>query len=174
MCLDDDPALIPGWGPVIADIARQVAREQETTPPWYWDVTDHRGNLLHHGHTRRRPTPTEAAYVKARDRTCRAPGCRRPALRCDLDHQRPHSHGGPSHRGALCSLCEHHHYLRHEHGYIYHRIHIGTYLVQSPSGQHWLITPDGDLILTAEDMPPPTPPGDLAALFHQYDPDDDG
>jgi hypothetical protein len=27
--LDDNPAEIPGWGPVIADVARQVAREQD-------------------------------------------------------------------------------------------------------------------------------------------------
>jgi len=174
MCLDSDPALVPGWGPVIADIARQVAAEQQARPPWYWDVTDERGNLLHHGHTRRRPTPTEAAFVKARDRTCRAPGCRRPALWCDLDHEKPYSAGAPSHRGALCSLCEHHHYLRHEHGYIWHRIHHGTYLVDSPSGRHYLVTPDAHLILTAEDLPPRPPPADLAALFTQSHDNDDG
>jgi hypothetical protein len=165
MCLDDDPALIPGWGPVIADIARQVAHDQQTRPPWYFDITDDRGNLLHHGHTRRRPGSVEAGFVRARDRTCRAPGCRRPAMICDLDHRQPWARNGPSHRGGLCTLCAHHHALRHEHGYVYHRIHIGSYLVESPSGRHWLVTPDGDLILTAEDRDPPPPAHDLAELF---------
>jgi len=172
MCLDDDPALIPGWGPVIADIARQVAHEQETRPPWYWDVTDARGNLLHHGHTRRRPTPTEAAFVKARDRTCRAPGCRRPAMSCDLDHRQPWSRHGPSHRANLCAYCPHHHALRHEHGYVTHRIYHGTYLTETGSGRRYLVTPDADLILTADDLPPRPPPADLATLFDH--PDDHG
>ena len=174
MCLDDDPALIPGWGPVIADIARQVAHDQQSRPPWHFDVTDERGNLLHHGHTRRRPTSTEAGFVKARDRTCRAPGCRQPAMICDLDHRQPFAHAGPSHRGGLCTLCAHHHALRHERGFVWHRVHIGSYLVESRTGRHWLVTPDGDLILTAEDRQPGPPPSDLAELFDPADDDEAG
>jgi hypothetical protein len=143
--------------------------EQEHRPPWFWDVTDERGNLLHHGHTRRRPTPTERAFVAARDRTCRAPGCTRPALHCQQDHRQPHAHGGPTHRGNLCSLCAHHHALRHEHGYVFHHIHLGTYLLESASGRHWLITPDGDLILTGEDIQPGPPPGYVASVFGYRD-----
>jgi hypothetical protein len=105
MCLDDNPGLVDGWGPVIADIARQVALDQEQNPMWRWSVVDSSGNLLHHGHTGRRPTATEKAFVKARDRTCRAPGCRRPAMRCDDDHRQEWSKNGPSHRGNLCVLC---------------------------------------------------------------------
>jgi hypothetical protein len=154
---------------VIADVARQVAHDQQTRPPWYFDITDDRGNLLHHGPTRRRPTTVEAGFVKARDRTCRAPGCRRPALICDLDHRQEWTRGGPSHRGCLCTLCAHHHALRHERGYVYHRVHIGSYLVESRTGRHWLVTPDGDLILTAEDREPGPPARDLAELFDPAD-----
>jgi len=172
LCLDDDPALIPGWGPVIADIARQVAHEQETTPPWYWSVVDHKGHLFHHGHTRRRPTRTEAGYIKARDRTCRAPGCRRPALWCDLDHRQQYAHGGASHRANICSLCPRHHTLRHEHGFTYHHVGHGSYLIQSPTGQIWLVGPDGDLILTAEDDDPGPPPEYADAVLGRINPDD--
>lgn len=77
--LDNDPALIPGFGPVIADIARQVAHDQNANPAWKWSVTDDNGELLHHGHTRRRPNATEDAFVRARDRSCRAPGVRHEA-----------------------------------------------------------------------------------------------
>jgi hypothetical protein len=72
---------------VLADIARQISFDRKANPAWKWSATDEDGNLLHHGHTRRRPTATEAAFVRARDRTCRSPGCRRNARRCDLDHR---------------------------------------------------------------------------------------
>jgi hypothetical protein len=149
MCLDEDPGLIPGWGPVIADIARQVAHDQETNPIWRYSVTDRHGTLLHHGHTKRRPDATEKAFVNARDRTCRAPGCRRPAIHCDQDHRLEHANGGPSHRGNLCVLCRHHHRLRHERGYVIHDIHPST-IWQAPNGEWYLVLPDGNLILTAE------------------------
>jgi hypothetical protein len=172
MCLDDNPALIPGWGPVVADIARQVATEQERTPPWYWSVVDERGNLLHHGHTRYRPTRVEAAHVRARDRRCLAPGCRKPAMWCQLDHRTPHARSGVSHRGNLCCLCAHHHALRHEHGYVYHQISAGTYLLDNATGQRWLVTPDAHLILTAENVEPGPPPGYVAEIFgYRNDPD---
>jgi len=169
MCLDEDPGLIPGWGPVIADIARQVAFDQEYNPAWLWSVTDERGNLLHHGHTRRRPTAEEKAYVKARDRTCRAPGCRQPAIRCDDDHRQEYANDGPSHRANLCVLCRHHHRLRHEKGFVVHQIHAATHMWQAPNGCLYLVTGDGDLILTVEDSDGAPPPGLVNSLI----PDDD-
>ena len=39
--LDDDPGLIPGWGSVIADIARQVAADRHYRPMWKFSVTFH-------------------------------------------------------------------------------------------------------------------------------------
>jgi hypothetical protein len=71
--LDQDSGWIPGWGPVIADIARQVAFDDQTRPAWAWSVTDESGQLLHHGYTARRAPAAERAFIKARDRTCRAP-----------------------------------------------------------------------------------------------------
>jgi hypothetical protein len=151
MCLNEDPALIPGFGPVIADIARQVAFDQETKPAWLWSVTDDQGNLLHHGHTKRRPNATEKAFVKARDKTCRAPGCRRKATWCDDDHRREYQHGGPSHRGNLCVLCRHHHRLRHERGFRVTNIHGSTNMWTAPNGHFYLVRPDANVILTAEE-----------------------
>jgi hypothetical protein len=40
--LDDNPAEIPGWGPVISDVARQVAVEQDRAQ-WQVTVTDQSG-----------------------------------------------------------------------------------------------------------------------------------
>jgi hypothetical protein len=173
MCLDNDPALIPGWGPVVSDIARQVAFDQEANPMWRWSVTDEHGNLLHHGHTRRRPTSTEKAFVKARDRTCRAPGCRRKAMWCDDDHRREYAKGGPSHRSNLCVLCRHHHRLRHERGFVTHEIYPGTYLWEAPNRRLYLVTPNGDLIGSADDIDPPPPPGYVRTALGQPDHDDE-
>jgi hypothetical protein len=161
MCLNDNPGLVSGFGPVIADIARQVAHDQEANPMWRWSVTDRNGNLLHHGHTRRRPNATEKAYVKARDKTCRAPGCRRPALNCDDDHRQEYARHGPSHRGNLCVLCKHHHRLRHELGFVVHQISAQTVLWEAPNKLLYTVLPDATLILHEHYPDGPGPPADF-------------
>ena len=150
ICLDDDPALIPGWGPVIADIARQFALDQRRNPRWLWRVTDEQGRLLSHGHTSRRPSAVERTHVRLRDRTCRAPGCTAPAMNCDQDHRQQYQHGGPSHRSNMCSLCVHHHVLRHEYGYTHDQIALDTHLWTSPNGLVYLVAPGDDLRLTSD------------------------
>ncbi|WP_158566772.1 HNH endonuclease signature motif containing protein [Actinomadura craniellae] len=57
---------------------------------------------------RRFLTPRDRAYVIARDRTCRGPGCRVPARRAEIDHIVPHAHGGPTtpdNTDAKCPWC---------------------------------------------------------------------
>jgi len=146
MRLNDDPGVIPGWGPVIADIARQVAHDQATNPTWKWSVTDEHGQLLHHGHTRRRPTATEEAFTRARDRTCRALGCRRRASRCDIDHRQPHPDGGPSHRGNQCCLCRHHHRLKHAKGFTVQPLGQGAFMWYAQDGRLYLVPADGNVV----------------------------
>jgi hypothetical protein len=135
--LNQDPAILPGWGPVLADIARRVALDQQINPIWRYSVTDDHGRLLHHGHTSRRPTTTEKAFVNARDRTCRAPHCHRPAIDCDQDHRTPWAQGGPSHRGNLCVLCRRHHRMRHELGYTIDHLGGGDYKWTKTNGRHY-------------------------------------
>jgi hypothetical protein len=122
MGLADRVGDLAGWGPVIADIARQIAAARtgdgETT--WRFSVTDPlTGRLLHHGTTRpprrdprRRPTPRQRAFVKARDRTCRGPGCRVPAARSEIDHRIDHAKGGPTKVWNLDAECGHCHDLK--------------------------------------------------------------
>ncbi|OBK20475.1 hypothetical protein A5634_12785, partial [Mycobacterium asiaticum] len=56
--------------------------------------------LIHPGFTaaepRYRPSAALADYVRARDLTCRWPGCD-PAHHCQLDHTIPYAQGGPTH-----------------------------------------------------------------------------
>ena len=94
--LDDNPAEIPGWGPVIADVARQVAEEQDKAE-WRITVTDpDTGRPIHVGITRRRPTSSQRRSVEAVALTCVLPGCRMPARESDLDHRSPWADGGPT------------------------------------------------------------------------------
>ena len=83
---DEKPAEIPGYGPVIADIARQVVQEQERAE-WRYAVVDPDNRVVHTGITTRRPTTAQKRHVSACFRCCVFPGCRVPAAGCDLDHR---------------------------------------------------------------------------------------
>ncbi|MEA2058052.1 MAG: DUF222 domain-containing protein [Actinomycetota bacterium] len=132
--LTEHPGELAGYGPVIADIARQIALEQ-IDGEWRYTVTHpHTGQPVANGVTRRRPTTAQRRYVETRDRTCTFPGCRAPATDCDLDHRTPHSEGGPTHVENLGPLCRHHHNIHHHHGWTYQPLEGGDYQWTSPLG----------------------------------------
>ncbi len=116
--LADRPGEIPGFGPVIADIARQVATQQAR---WQFTVTN-QGQPLHVGVTRRRPTATQQRAVQALHRTCVFPGCRMPAQDCDLDHRIPWAEGGATTIRQLVPLCRHDHQIRHRCGWTHQQL----------------------------------------------------
>ena len=54
------------------------------------------------------PPPKVREFVQLRDRSCRFPGCSRPAIRCDEDHVEEWPNGDT--KGAnLAAMCRHHH-----------------------------------------------------------------
>jgi hypothetical protein len=117
MRLSAEPGEIPGWGPVIADIARQVAeqrrREHEQGPQWRFSVTEPvTGHVVYQGATRRRPTKVQSDRVGARDRRCKAPGCRIPASNCHDDHTIDYARGGLTIDPNIAKHCGHHHGLK--------------------------------------------------------------
>ena len=65
MCLSEDPGLVPGWGPVLADVARQLALDPETVLRWRFNITDDQGRLLTQAHTRRRPNAEEKSSSRS-------------------------------------------------------------------------------------------------------------
>ncbi len=132
--LTDRPAELPGWGPLLADIARRIAHEPGRT--WEFTVT-HQGEPVWTGTTRRRPDTALARRVRARYRRCVFPGCRMPARTCDLDHRTPWCEGGTTCPHNLAPLCRHHHQLR-EHGWTYERLPDGSHRWTSPLG--WTYT----------------------------------
>src|SRR5262245_25504172 len=107
--LDDQPGELAGYGPIPAGLARLLA----AGGTWRRLLTDPRtGALLELGRTTYVPPAALADQVRARDVTCRFPGCRRPAIGCDLDHTRRHP-DGPTCPCNLAALCRHHHRLKH-------------------------------------------------------------
>jgi hypothetical protein len=99
-----------GYGPVIADIARQVTGQ---ATEWRFTVTDpETGAPAMNGTTRRRPTKDQQRTVELRNPTCIFPGCRMPATDCDLDHTTPYAEGGLTEEHNLAPLCRHDHRIK--------------------------------------------------------------
>ncbi|MDD7963654.1 DUF222 domain-containing protein, partial [Microbacterium sp. NE1TT3] len=79
---DDGPADLVGRSPIDAATARELAGDNTA-----WD------RLLTHPVTGTvlecdtyQPTAAMRRLLRARDRHCRFPGCRQPAIRCEIDH----------------------------------------------------------------------------------------
>ena len=138
--LDDNPAEIPGWGPVISDIARQVVSEQNGAQ-WQVTVTDpDNGDVVHVGTTRRRPSTSQRRNIEAVALTCVFPGCRIPARESDLDHRNPWNDGGPTQEDNLEPLCRHDHQLKHA-GWKLDKQETGEYHWTSPLGLKYTVDP---------------------------------
>lgn len=110
--LDDQPADLAGYGPIPAAFARAVAQDGT----WRALLTDAHGHVTARGATTYRPGADLTGTVTARDTTCRFPGCRAPAHRCDLDHITPYTPARPAGEQTtpenLHALCRHHHRLK--------------------------------------------------------------
>ncbi|MFQ1002911.1 HNH endonuclease signature motif containing protein [Modestobacter sp. SSW1-42] len=113
------------------------------------------------------PTPAQRRFLHARDRTCRHPGCRRPAARTDLDHVQAHADGGATDCANLCCLCRRHHRLKtHAQGWRFTMTADGTLAVTTPSGATRTTRPPG-LRTTGARSPVP---GGGGALVRTGDP----
>jgi hypothetical protein len=136
----DEPGELVGYGPISADLARELAG----AGTWRRLVTDDlTGAVLDVGTTTYTPPASLARLVEARDRTCRFPGCAAPATACDLDHTVPFPHGGTS-ATNLHALCRRHHRLKHEL--------VGTRVARAPDGSLVWTLPSGHHY---QDLPEP-------------------
>jgi hypothetical protein len=106
---------------------------------------------------RRHPGAALDAWIRARDRTCRFPGCSRPAMRADLDHTRDWLHGGLSEADNLGPLCEPHHLLKHDPdaGWTLLQPTAGHFVWTSPTGTRHHVGPE-----RYEEPAGPRPPED--------------
>ncbi|HEX5494291.1 MAG TPA: DUF222 domain-containing protein, partial [Mycobacteriales bacterium] len=71
---DDKPAVLDGYGPIPAAYARKIAADP--TGAWKRLVTDPvDGSLIEHTRNTYRPPTALDDHIRARDHTCRFPGC---------------------------------------------------------------------------------------------------
>jgi hypothetical protein len=130
--LTDAPGELEGFGPIPAEVAREMAADGELRR---W-LTEETGKLLDVGDRTYRPSAALARFIRGRDRTCRFPSCDAPAVRCDLDHTLAfHTEGGRTVRVNLGALCRRHHRLKHEKDWIYELLSNGDVRWTAPSGR---------------------------------------
>jgi len=134
----DTPGDLAGFGPVVADIARQVA-DQQPDAEWRFLVTHPDTGLpVANGTTARRGTASQRRTAQQRDTTCAFPGCRAPSTDCDLDHRIPWSETRRTRTGDLIPGCRFDHWtIRHEWGWTYIPLPGGDYLWTSPLGHRY-------------------------------------
>jgi hypothetical protein len=91
-----------------------------------------------------RPTAGQRRWVRARDVTCRHPGCHNRVGWTDLDHVIAHADGGATDCDNLCCLCRRHHRLKtHAPGWIFRLDADGALLVTTPTGVTRINRPPG-------------------------------
>ncbi len=117
--LDDRPGDLGGYGPVIADVARQVADTQPDAEWRYVVCHPDSGQPIHVGTTRRRPTAHQRRQIEARSPRCVFPGCQQPAGDCHIDHRAEWAATGVTCTGCAEPLCPGDHGIRHLPGWMY-------------------------------------------------------
>jgi hypothetical protein len=133
---DDRPGELTGYGPVTAQVARQLA----AGGTWRRLLTDPTGRLLDYGTRTYRPPADLTRHLHARDRVCGFPGCNIPAHRCDLDHTTPYPNG-PTNPANMGALCRRHHRAKHQAGWQLTRTPDGTPTWTSPAGKTYRVLP---------------------------------
>jgi hypothetical protein len=130
--------------------------------------------LVHPGYAPPEPayTPSKvlADFVRARDLTCRWPGCDVPAFDCDVDHTIPHAQGGKTHAANLKCYCRTHHLAKTFWGWREQQLADGTLILTSAAGHTHVTTPGSALLFPSlcyavGGMPAPAtdPPQDYCA-----------
>lgn len=93
-----------------------------------------------------RPSAGLSRFIRARDMTCRFPGCTRPAEVTDIDHTVPYP-VGPTHPSNAKCLCRLHHLLKTfwtgPDGWADRQLPDGTVVWTSPAGRTYTTTPGG-------------------------------
>jgi hypothetical protein len=79
--------------------------------------------------------------VKARNATCSAPRCDRPAASCDLDHTIAYDEGGITCECDLAPLCRHHHRVKQADGWRLTQPAPGTLVWRTPAGLRYTTGP---------------------------------
>jgi len=150
----ENPAVVEGNGLIPAEVLRELAKSANLQP-----LTVPVDCAPEPGY---QPSRKLADFVRARDLTCRAPGCDRSSTRGDIDHTVPYSAGGPTHASNLKCLCRFHHLLKTFWGWTDKQLSDGTVIWTAPSGRTYVTTPGSALLfpplaVSTGDLPMPVP-----------------
>jgi hypothetical protein len=137
MGLNRHPGEITGYGPITAEYARELARHAT----WRRMITDEHGNVLEVDR-RRFASPALARHVRLRDRTCRQPGCGRPAERCQIDHTVRYGDGGVTALDNTSALCGKHNLMRERSGWDSRQPIPGMLVFRTPANRVHVTTPE--------------------------------
>jgi len=107
----DAPALLDGHVPIDPDTASRLTALAPSLRRILTDPAS--GAVLSVGRTAYAVPADLKALVRERDRTCRFPGCTRPARQADIDHTTAWNEGGATDAANLAVLCRRHHVLKH-------------------------------------------------------------
>jgi hypothetical protein len=111
------------------------------------------------------PSRGLADFVRCRDLTCRAPGCDKPAMQCDIDHTVPWPYGSTD-ASNLKLLCRDHHILKTFWGWRDQQLPDGTVIWKLPDGETYVTTP-GSVLLFPALMTPTGPSATPPPLEHR-------
>ena len=146
----DGPGYLSRYGPISADLAREMAWQVAADGSWRCAVVDDtHGTLLGLGKSTftpaYRPPAALARHLIVRDRVCGFLGCRQPAHRCQIDHVKPWPQGSTCECGTRHE-CTHHHRLKHETGFRLRPSEDpahppGTHIWTTPAGRDFASTP---------------------------------
>ena len=111
----DDPGHLEGYGPIDPETACDLAARA----PSFTRVLTHPETsvVLSVGRDSYAVPADLKRWLHLRDETCRFPGCRRRAARCDIDHVVGWARGGTTDHDNLIHLCRHHHRIKHQTGW---------------------------------------------------------
>lgn len=133
----DKPGFVHGLGGLVsAELLRELAIGATVQPVVVCQAAE----------SGYRPSRRLADFVRARDLTCRAPGCRRPAMHCDLDHTVAYGDGGATHASNIKCLCRFHHLLKTFGGWKDRQLPDGTVIWDLPDGQTYVTLPGSALL----------------------------
>ena len=88
-----------------------------------------------------RPSPGLQELIRTRSSTCTFPGCRHPAIRCDLDHSIPYDDGGITCECNLAPLCRRHHRLKQSEDWRLEQTSPGVMAWITPAGRQHVTMP---------------------------------
>ncbi|WP_461174409.1 HNH endonuclease [Arthrobacter sp. Z1-9] len=116
MGLTDEPAMLDGYGPIPASMARDLVAKGAGS--FYRVLVDPRdGAPLEIGRTNYRLTKAMRNWLSLRDGKCPFPGCNNPSLDNEADHILAWHNGGTTGISNLGQPCRKHHKLRHTSGW---------------------------------------------------------